>query len=176
MQMGEDARPTNQQETEMKTLIAATVTAAALAFGMTGAWAMGSNNPSPAAETGADATYKKAVEAVEAKQYRAAVGLLNKAIEEKPRNPDALNYLGYSHRKLGDYALAVSYYKRALALEPDHRGANEYLGEAYVELGNLNGAAENLAALERICGTDCKEYKVLKAAIDAARAKAAKQG
>ena len=162
----------------MKKPIVATLAAAAAAIviGMSGAYAMGSNSSSPAAAPDTEATYRKAVEAVEAQQFRTAVGLLNKVIEDKPRHPDALNYLGFSHRKLGEYALAVSYYKRSLALEPDHRGANEYLGEAYVELGNLNGAMENLTALERICGTGCKEYKVLKAAIDAARAKAAKQG
>lgn len=120
--------------------------------------------------------YRKAVKAVEAEQYRSAVGLLNKVIKEKPRHPDALNYLGFSHRKLGDYALAVSYYKRALSLDRDHRGANEYLGEAYVELGNLAGAEERLSELERICGTGCEEYKSLREAIEAARARNAKQG
>ncbi len=160
----------------MKTFIAATLTAAALAFSASGVHAMGSNSSSPAAEPGTEEIYGKAVKAVEAKEFRAAVEHLNKVIEDKPKHPDALNYLGYSHRKLGDYSKAVSYYKRALALEPEHKGANEYLGEAYVELGDLKSAVVHLEALRKICGTDCTEYKTLKAAIDAARAKAAKQG
>ena len=121
-------------------------------------------------------TYRKAVRAVEAKDYRQAISLLNDVIDRKPRHPDALNYLGYSHRKSGDYARAVTYYKKALSLEPEHRGANEYLGQAYVELGNLTLAVERLDMLEKVCGIDCDEYRSLKMSIDAARARNAKQG
>lgn len=160
----------------MKKLVVASITAAVIALGASGASAMGSGNGAPTAAPGTEETYRKAVEAVEAGQFRTAVGLLNKVVEEKPRHPDALNYLGFSHRKLGDYAEAVSYYQRALSFEPDHRGANEYLGQAYVELGNLSGAGERLAVLERVCGTDCEEYRSLKTSIDAAKAAAAKQG
>ncbi|MGB0632311.1 MAG: tetratricopeptide repeat protein, partial [Alphaproteobacteria bacterium] len=121
-------------------------------------------------------TYRMAVKAVDAKDYRKAISLLNDVIDQKPRHPDALNYLGYSHRKSGDYARAVTYYKKALSLDPEHRGANEYLGQAYVELGNLNAAVERLNALEKICGIDCDEYASLKISIDAAMALKAKQG
>ena len=142
----------------------------------TTAVAMGSDNETPMAAPSNDDIYRKAVAAVKEEQFRTAIGLLNAVIEEKPAHADALNYLGYSHRKIGDYAKAVTYYQRALSLEPDHRGAHEYLGQAYVELGNLNGAVQHLTALEKICGMDCKEYESLKAAIDAARARNAKQG
>lgn len=117
----------------------------------------------------ADDTYRKAVHAVKAEEFRDAVKLLNAVLKEKPRHADALNYLGFSHRKLGDYAIAVSYYKRALSLEENHKGANEYLGQAYVELGNIAAAEERLAALDRICGSGCDEYISLKKAIDDAR-------
>ena len=119
-------------------------------------------------------TYQMAVKAVNAKDYQKAIKLLNDVIGKKPRHPDALNYLGYSHRKSGDFARAVSYYKKALSLDPKHRGANEYLGQAYVELRNMNAAVEQLNALEKICGADCDEYKSLKVSIDAAMAKKAK--
>jgi len=121
-------------------------------------------------------TYRAAVQAVEAKDYRKAISLLNDIIGRKPRHPNALNYLGYSHRKSGDYARAVTYYKKALSLDPEHRGANEYLGQAYVELGNINAAVERLEALEKICGIDCDEYRSLKVSIDSAMARKAKQG
>ena len=159
----------------MKKIFAATITVVGLALGAGQALAMGSSS-TPAAAPSSDDSYEKAVKAVEAKEYREAISLLNKVIEAKPRNPDALNYLGFSHRKLGDYSKAVSYYQRALALEPEHKGANEYLGEAYVELGNMSGAMERLATLEKACGTDCEEYRTLKAAIEAARAKSGTQG
>jgi tetratricopeptide (TPR) repeat protein len=120
--------------------------------------------------------YQQGVRAVNAKEYRKAISLLLSVIEEKPRSPDALNYLGYSYRKTGDYARAVTYYKKALSLDPDHRGANEYLGQAYIELGNLKAAQARLDALESICGIDCDEYNTLKVALDAAMARNAKQG
>jgi predicted Zn-dependent protease len=140
------------------------------------AYAAGSGGNSSSNEPSMQENYKDAVRAVEAQEYRKAIALLNKVIDEKPRHPDALNYLGYSHRKLGDYARGVTYYQKALSLEPDHRGANEYLGQAYVELGNLAGAESQLQSLAKICGMDCDEYKSLKQALDAAKAQKAKQG
>lgn len=135
-----------------------------------------SDDDSMSSRSSVDDTYRMAVKAVDAKDYRKAIGLLNDVIDKKPRHPNALNYLGYSHRKSGDYARAVTYYKKALSLDPEHRGANEYLGQAYVELGNLNAAVAQLDALEKICGIDCAEYNSLKISIDAAMARKAKQG
>ena len=139
-------------------------------------YAAGTDNDNQANEPSMQENYQDAVRAVESKDYRKAIALLNKVIDEKPRHPDALNYLGYSHRKLGDYARGVTYYKKALSLEADHLGANEYLGQAYVELGNLAGAESQLASLAKVCGLDCDEYKSLKQALDAAKARSAKQG
>ena len=138
--------------------------------------AAGSSDENTPSGPSVDDTYRMAVKAVEAKNYRKAISLLNDVIDSKPRHPNALNYLGYSHRKSGDYARAVTYYKKALSLDPEHRGANEYLGQAYVELGDLNAATERLNALEKICGIDCDEYTSLKLSIDAAMARKAKQG
>ncbi len=160
----------------MKKIYALFLGAAILAVSPTLANAAGSGGDSSANEPSMRDNYREAVRAVESKDFRKAITLLNKVIDEKPRHPDALNYLGYSHRKLGDYARGVTYYKKALSLEADHRGANEYLGQAYVELGNLAGAESQLAALARICGMDCDEYKSLKQALDAAKARNAKQG
>ena len=136
----------------------------------------GDDNNTSSSGPSTDDKYDMAVRAVDAKDYRKAISLLNDVIDEKPRNPNALNYLGYSHRKSGDYARAVTYYKKALSLDPEHKGANEYLGQAYVELGNLNAAVERLDALEKVCGIHCDEYISLKTSIDAAMARKAKQG
>ncbi|MEL0113271.1 MAG: tetratricopeptide repeat protein [Rickettsiales bacterium] len=59
----------------------------------------------------ADNTFRKAVREVKVENFRRAITLLSDVVKEKPRHPDALNYLGYSHRKRGDYAIAVLYYK-----------------------------------------------------------------
>ena len=141
----------------------------------TTAQSAGSSDDNTSSAPSVKDTYKMAVKAVDAKNYRKAISLLNDVIERKPRHPDALNYLGYSHRKSGDFARAVTYYKKALSLDPKHKGANEYIGQAYVELGNLNAAVEHLNSLAKICGIDCKEYKSLKNSIDAATARKAKQ-
>jgi len=111
--------------------------------------------------------YIEAVEAVKKADYREAVSLLTEVLLEEPRNADALNYMGYSHRKLGDFKRALTYYLQALEIEPDHRGANEYIGETYLEMKRPDKARFHLERLARICGPDCEEYLDLKKAFDA---------
>jgi len=140
--------------------------AAALAIVLLGtALPAGAMGPDPAES--AAAKYKEAVTAVKSWQYRKAISLLQDVLETDARNADALNYMGYSHRKLGDYKQALTYYQRALAIAPDHRGANEYIGEAYLELKQPDKAKAHLDRLARICGPGCEEYAELKKAFDA---------
>ena len=115
----------------------------------------------------ADAKYKQAVEAVEHKDYKEAISLLKDVLEDNAQNADALNYMGYSYRKLGNYQWALTYYKRALKVNPDHQGANEYIGEAYLELKQPDKAKVHLDRLARICGPSCEAYQILKKAFDA---------
>ena len=77
-----------------------------------------------------------------------------------------LNYLGYSHRKLGHTEKALGYYQQALEIEPKHRGANEYLGELYLELKQLDKAEERLKVLSTACNA-CEEYVELKEKVEA---------
>ncbi len=109
--------------------------------------------------------FRRGYDAVEKEDYQAAVELFGKAVAADPKDADALNYLGYSHRRLGDFPTAMKYYEQALALRPKHLGAHEYLGEAYLELNNLAKAKEHLAQLDDICWLGCKEYRELKAAV-----------
>ncbi len=60
-------------------------------------------------------------------------------------NPEVLNGLGYTNRKLGLFTEAIAYYQQALARDPDYVEAREYLGEGYVTLGKLDLAREQLA-------------------------------
>lgn len=55
------------------------------------------------------------------------------------------------------------------ALSPRHLGAHEYIGEACLMTGNPEKAREHLAALDKLCGRDCDEYRDLAKAIAAAR-------
>jgi Flp pilus assembly protein TadD len=107
--------------------------------------------------------------AIKAKDWKVAVGNLKAAVNYEPLNADAWNLLGYAQRNAGDYKNAFAAYERALKLDPVHRGAHEYLGEAYVLAGDKAMAEKQLAALERICGKSCTEYKDLAAAIAKAR-------
>ncbi len=109
--------------------------------------------------------FQRGYQAVEKADYRAAIEWFNLAVAADPKDPDALTYLGYSHRKLGDYPAAMKYYEQALAVNPKHVGAHEYLGEAYLEMNNLPKAREELAKLDDICWLGCEEYRELKTAI-----------
>ena len=92
-------------------------------------------------------------------KYKKALNLLIKSNEKKPNQADTLNYLGFTTRKLGDYAGGEKYYLQGLAIEPRHNGINEYLGELYVATNRINLAKERLKMLE---SCNCKEYNQLK--------------
>jgi Tfp pilus assembly protein PilF len=113
--------------------------------------------------------------AIEAKDYKAAVGYLTKAVQEDPDNADAQNMLGYSYRKVGTFDKSMEHYQKALKIDANHRSAHEYLGELYLDLNQPDNAEKQLAALKKSCPFfgKCEEYEDLKAAID--KYKAAKK-
>ena len=119
-----------------------------------------------------DSDYAQAVKLVDAGDYARAIPLLQKSIAADPTNADAHNYLGFSHRKLGNVDVALTHYGKALELKPKHRGANEYLGELYLDLGQMDKAKERLKVLDDACFFGCDEYRELKAKIEAYQAKA----
>jgi tetratricopeptide (TPR) repeat protein len=146
--------------------IAVRTAIAALAFGLIAACGPArAMTDSLSSEPDPKELYKKAVEAVDMKRYKEAIGHLEAVLKDDPKNADALNVMGFSHRKLGEYDLAVRYYTKALDAKPDHRGANEYLGEAYLEINKLPEAEARLAKLNQICGAECKETKALAEAV-----------
>lgn len=108
-----------------------------------------------------------AKELIDKWDYAKAIPLLEKVVVAEPKNADAYNYLGYSHRKLGDREKALVFYRKALEIKPRHLGANEYLGELYLEMGELQKAEERLAVLDKACFFGCDEYSDLKEAIEA---------
>ena len=97
------------------------------------------------------------------KHYKKAIGYLLKHNKEFPADPNTLNYLGFAHRKIGDYENAEIYYSMGLALDPKHVGINEYMGELFVVTNRLDKAKERLAVLK---DCNCKEYKELKLVIE----------
>ncbi len=129
--------------------------------------AMGNSDP---AEKAAE-NYKDAVSAVKNKDYSEAIDKLKEVLEGDSRNADALNYMGYSYRKLGKFDQAFNFYTQALKVDPDHKGANEYIGEAYLEQNQPAKAKLHLDRLAKICNSSCEEYTELKKAMDAWQAK-----
>ena len=70
--------------------------------------------------------------------YSKAYDKLIKAYEKDKKNPDILNYLGFTLRKKGDYKNAEIYYLKGLELDAGHLGINEYLGELYVQTNRID--------------------------------------
>jgi len=107
--------------------------------------------------------YKKKAKEVKAKKkFNDAIQFFLKANVEVPNEPDILNYLGFSYRKVGDFAMAEIYYTQGLKIDPTHNGINEYLGQLYVETNRIDEAKKRLKVLESCA---CEEYNDLKKSI-----------
>jgi len=111
--------------------------------------------------------------AIDGKDFKGAVGLLTKAVQEEPNNADAHSMLGYSYRKSGTFDKSMEHYQRALKIDSNHRSAHEYLGELYLDMNQLDNAEKQLAALKKACPFfgRCEEFDDLKKAIDGYKAK-----
>ena len=156
---------------------------AIIVFGLTGilalviasfasiAFAAGSDSGSGGGDKyksyGVSAEMRQATVLVKEEAFADALPFLQKEVTNDPGNADAWNLIGFSSRKLGDYVTSEAAYDKALAINPKHKGALEYKGELYLTLGNLAGAEELLARLNKTCSFNCSEVRDLKDAIAA---------
>ena len=106
-----------------------------------------------------DNLYMVARDLVHQERYEEALTTLSFA--KNSDDPRILNYLGFATRKLGRPEESLIYYEAALSVDPDYVLAREYMGEAFLQLGRIDDAREQLSEIERICGRDCAEYKLL---------------
>ena len=90
--------------------------------------------------------------------YAKAFKKLNNAFKSDKKNPDILNYMGFTSRKIGNFKEAESYYLEGLNIDPKHNGINEYLGELYVQTNRIDKANERLEVLKNC---NCEEYQDL---------------
>jgi tetratricopeptide (TPR) repeat protein len=104
-----------------------------------------------------------------ADRYQEAIDVLD--LLGDPNTPRALNYRGYATRKLGRTEEGVGYYLKSVALDPGYAQVREYLGEAYVIQGKYDLAKDQLATIEKLCGSkDCEYYEDLADALKTAHA------
>ena len=93
------------------------------------------------------------------KLYAQAFSKLEKAYKSDKKNPDILNYMGFTTRKVGNFDQAEKFYLEGLKIKPNHNGINEYLGELYVQTNQIDKANERLAVLKNC---NCDEYNELR--------------
>ena len=147
----------------MHTMIARLLTATALSFALSHAFAADTTPATPS--TAAPDKLSAARAQIADKKWAAAIDEL-KSVNDSA-SADWNNLMGYSLRKAGtpDHAGAEKYYNEALRIDPKHRGALEYSGELYLMANKLPQAEQRLAALDKACTFGCPEYTDLKKAV-----------
>ena len=106
-----------------------------------------------------DSIYEAGRDLAMAGRYGEAITVLGLAADKT--DPRILNYLGYSHRHSGRVTVGLGYYEEALRINPDYTLVREYLGEAHLQIGDLAGAQEQLAEIEKRTGKGSREYGML---------------
>ncbi|MEP6942253.1 MAG: tetratricopeptide repeat protein [Betaproteobacteria bacterium] len=145
-----------------------------LAIGMFAAtaWAAGGDGAGGGGggdtEVRRDPSYQAGVVAIERQDWQRAIQMFETSLRWDRFNADAHNWLGYAYRNAGNMNRAFQEYELALKLDPAHIGAHEYLGEAYVIAKDMPNAKAHLAALEKLCGRNCPQYRDLQEAIEKA--------
>lgn len=150
-------------------ILPALAVCAVLGFGLAPAHAAGGGSSSITAAP-ADPDFTAGRQAIDKKDWGAAIALFQAVVAKDPQNADAFNWLGYAYRNQGDYEKSFANYTKALEIDPRHRGAHEYIGEAYLKTGNLAKAQEHLDKLDSLCLFGCAEYTELKNKIAAFKA------
>src|SRR5215469_12968150 len=112
---------------------------------------------SAASATDAGKKDKATHEAQEA--YSSARAKFTEATSLDPTQHEAWNYVGYTHRKLGNYDDALAAYDKALSIKPGYSDALEYRGEAYLGLGRIPDAQQ--AYLDLYAGNRALAGKLL---------------
>ena len=82
----------------------------------------------------------EAINLYSAKEYNAAIELLEKVIEKDPQNPKALSMLSDSLYQIKNYLKAAKSYERVLLINDKDTSALENLGIIHANRGDLNRA------------------------------------
>lgn len=71
-------------------------------------------------------------------RYQDAQGVLLAMSDQQ--DDRVLTYWGFTHRKMGNAALALAFYEQAITRNPDNILARSYMGQGFVEEGNMDAA------------------------------------
>lgn len=119
------------------------------------------------------AEYRKGVDALQAKDFKAAKVAFDRVLSSAPRDANT-NYLaGLARQGLGDWKGAKTKFEKATKLDPNLVGAWRELGVTYAKLGDRPKAEETLKGIQAkadTCAGACADAAELKAAVDAVTA------
>lgn len=81
----------------------------------------------------AQAIYDRGMELLGEGRYQDALKRFEKAHKKRRKDPEILNMVAYTQRKVGRLDDAFETYERVLGMRPDFPQAREYLGEAHIQ-------------------------------------------
>ena len=84
-----------------------------------------------------EALARRAKKAFDSGDYDAALGINLELVRRDPANVEALNNLGATQCKVGEYLEAEQRFRQALSLNPNHAEANHNLGDVLRWIGLL---------------------------------------
>lgn len=99
-----------------------------------------------------DVLYGAVREYAYAGQYETAQAIL--AAMSDQSDDRVLTYWGFTHRKLGNRALGMSFYNKALKTNPDNLLVRSYMGQSFVESGQISFAKAQLREIRARGGQD----------------------
>jgi Tfp pilus assembly protein PilF len=98
-------------------------------------------------------------------KFDEAADVMESALAADPRNRGAFVGLARVAQKQKLFGKSIRLTNKALALEPNDLDALEVQGESMVELGATARAQANLAKLQKLCPSGCKQVAMLSGAI-----------
>jgi Tfp pilus assembly protein PilF len=115
------------------------------------------------------AEYRKGVDALNAKKYRAAREAFTKVLQVGSRDPDTNFLMGAACAGMNDTKAARKYYERAVKLDNKMIDAHRELAVTYAKLGETAKAQAELAVLQQrlaACASKCADATLLKQSIN----------
>ncbi len=99
--------------------------------------------------------YQSGVEAIQAGNFQVAEGIFADILRENPNHADANLMMGIAKMSLGKWEDAKKYLEIAARKNPKSPDPKSRLGVTLIKLGDIPGAMEQRAALEKM-NKDCK--------------------